>query len=71
MTYVPLTPEQHTELHALRAEFAKAAQRAVDALHAFGPNHNLDPVAVTLFEEADHELDQLRRRIKAIVGKKT
>ncbi|HQT45671.1 MAG: hypothetical protein B7X08_00830 [Acidocella sp. 20-63-7] len=68
MPHPVLTPEQQAELAALRAELLKAASRAVAALHALGPDHLLEGEPLTHFEEADHEISQLKQRIQALTG---
>lgn len=68
MTHPALTPEQQSELAALRKELLKAESRAVEALHALGPDHILEGEPLTRFEEADHEISQIKRRIQELTG---
>jgi hypothetical protein len=70
MSHVVLTPEQHAELDALRAELPKAELRALEALRDLGPDHKLEGEALTRFEEADHEVSDIRRRIEELTKKR-
>lgn len=70
MCNVVLTPEQRAELDALWAELPKAELRALKALRDIGPDHKLEGEALTRFEEADHEVAEIRRRIKEVYREK-
>jgi hypothetical protein len=70
MSHAVLTSEQRAELDALRAELPKAELRALDALRDLGPDHKLEGEALTRFEEADHEVAEIRRRIEELTGEK-
>jgi hypothetical protein len=70
MSHVVLTPEQHAELDALQAELPKAELRALEALRDLGPDHKLEGEALTRFEEADHEVSDIRRRIEELTKKR-
>jgi hypothetical protein len=70
MSPAPLTPEQCAELEGLREELQNAELRAAEALRGLGPDHILEGEALTRFEEADHEISEIRRRIKELEGEK-
>jgi ribosomal protein L29 len=70
MSFASLTPEQRAELDSLREELRSAELRAAEALRGLGPDHILEGAALTLFEEADHEISEIRRRIAELEGKK-
>ena len=68
MSNANLTPEQQAELEALQAELLKAERRALGALRDLGPDHKLEGEPLTRFEEADHEVTEIRRRIAELTG---
>ena len=70
MSSASLTPEQRAELDSLREELRSAELRAAEALHGLGPDHILEGAALTQFEEADHEISELRGRIRELEGDK-
>jgi hypothetical protein len=68
MSSASLTPEQRAELDRLREELRNAELRAAEALRSLGPDHILEGEALTRFEEADHEISEIRHRIKELEG---
>jgi hypothetical protein len=70
MSHAALTSEQRAELDALQAELPKAELRALEALRDLGSGYKLEGEALTRFEEADHEVAEIRRRIEELTGEK-
>jgi hypothetical protein len=70
MSHAALTPEQRAELDALQEELPKAELRALLALRDLGSDHKLEGEALTRFEEADHEVTEIRHRIEELTGEK-
>jgi len=66
MANEPLTAEDRAEYFSLHEELGRAERRAAEALATVGNAHLLEGVPLTLFEEANHEIAELQRRIKEI-----
>jgi hypothetical protein len=66
MSFSPLTPERRAELDSLREDLRSAELRAAEATRGFGADHTLEGEVLKRLEEADHEVSEIRRRIKEL-----